>query len=178
MALESQESPWKSRDSEAKSILVIGLGNPILSDDGVGWKVAEEVQSRLGNRQQGLAVEFDFLALGGLSLMERMVGYRHAVVIDAIQTGDQPVGTVNTYLLEELPDYAAGRTSAAHDTSLQTALKVGRGLGAALPEQVHVVTVEAEVLYDFSESMTPAVAAAVSPAALEVIKLLDQYQEN
>ena len=76
--LDCNGSPWNSRDSDLNSLLVIGLGNPILSDDSIGWRVAEEVQKALqlgpqGSRE-GDEIEFDYLALGGLSLMERMIG--------------------------------------------------------------------------------------------------------
>ena len=56
--------------------IVVGLGNPILGDDGVGWRVAQAVQA--------LAPEADVecQALGGLSLMERLVGYQRAIIVD------------------------------------------------------------------------------------------------
>ena len=57
----------------SEKILVIGLGNPILGDDGVGWVVAREVEIRLGASEYN--IEVDCLALGGLSLMERLIGF-------------------------------------------------------------------------------------------------------
>ncbi|OGO32304.1 MAG: hypothetical protein A2Z16_10025 [Chloroflexi bacterium RBG_16_54_18] len=175
-------SPWNSRDSDLNSLLVIGLGNPILSDDGIGWRVAEEVQMALQSRPQasvqGTGIEFDFLALGGLSLMERMIGYSQAIVIDAIQTGLQAPGKVSSFLLEELPDYAQGRTTAAHDTSLRTAIQVGQGLGARLPDKIEIVTIEAEALLDFSESLTPAVEAAIPEATQAVMHIIDQWKRG
>jgi hydrogenase maturation protease len=58
--------------------------------------------------------------------------------------------------------------SSAHDTSLLTALHVGQSLGAHLPEDILVVTVESQKVYEFSENLTPAVAAAV-PVAIRII---------
>jgi hydrogenase maturation protease len=60
---------------------------------------------------------------------------------------------------------------AAHDTSLQDALKMGRSLGAHLPEQIRVVTIEAEKVYDFSESLSEPVAKAI-PEAITIIEQL------
>ena len=51
--------------------LVIGLGNPILGDDGVGWVVAEGIARLTEDRPE---IEVDTVALGGLSLMERLTG--------------------------------------------------------------------------------------------------------
>lgn len=156
--------------------LIIGLGNPILGDDGVGWKVADVVRQRLQNADSEIcnpksAIEVDCFALGGLSLMERMIGYDSAVVVDAAVTG-QPPGTISCMRLDDLPDLSTAHTTSAHDTSLRNALKVGRQMGAYLPETVWVVAVEAERLYDFSETLTPAVEAAVPKAAQAVLDLL------
>jgi hydrogenase maturation protease len=172
--------------------LVVGLGNPILGDDGVGWRVAEEVQRRLqspipspaplrfgGYSHQSpavlderLEIEVDYVSLGGLSLMERMVGYQRVILIDAITTGQQPVGSVSRFPLDALPDLAAGHSSSAHDTSLKTALRLGHSMGAQLPEDVTVVAIEAQSLYDFSEELTPAIAAAVPEATRLVIEAI------
>jgi len=145
--------------------LILGLGNPLLGDDGVGWRVAEECSTRLSRAAQ---VEVDSFATGGLGLMERLVGYDRAILVDAITTGDKPPGAVYRFRLEELADPSAGHTGSAHDTSLQTALQLGRRMGAALPESVTVVAVEAQQVYDFSEALSPAVAAAV-PRAVELV---------
>ena len=53
-------------------ILVIGLGNPILGDDGVGWRVVEEIARKTANKPD---IEVDCVSLGGLSLMERITGF-------------------------------------------------------------------------------------------------------
>ena len=156
-------------------ILIIGLGNPILGDDGIGWRVAERVQARLANELSSLQdLEVDCLALGGLSLMERLVGYQRAIIIDAITTRQNPPGVVHCFPLEALPDLAAGHTSAAHDTSLQTAIALGRSMGASLPETILIVAVEAEQVYDFSEELTPEITAAIPLAEQMVLDLIIQ----
>ena len=169
--------------------LVVGLGNPILGDDGVGWRVAEEVRRRLqiadfrsqmepaGSqstiRNLKSEIEVDCFALGGLSLMERLVGYDRAIIVDAVITG-QPPGTVSRFRLDELPDFSTAHTSAAHDTSLQNALRVGRAMGAQLPDEVIVVGVEAPSIYDFGETLSPSVADAVPVAVQRVLELLEE----
>jgi hydrogenase maturation protease len=60
----------------------------------------------------------------------------------------------------------------SHDTTLQNALKVGRDLGAALPQEITIVAVEAHNVYDFSEQLSPEVAAAIPSAVHMVIDLL------
>ncbi len=152
--------------------LVVGLGNPILGDDGVGWHVAEEV-SRVA-AERSLPIEVDSLAVGGLALMERMVGYDRVVVVDAIRTGSSPIGAVTLLCLPNLPDPGAGHLSSGHDATLQTALAAGRALGAELPDDasISIVAIEAEEVFDFEEGLTPPVAAAVPVAAQLVLDVL------
>jgi hydrogenase maturation protease len=154
--------------------LIIGLGNPILGDDGVGWVVAHEVEAHLGKYEH--IVEVDCLALGGLSLMERLIGYQSVILIDSLNTGQHPQGSVVTFTLEDLVDLTYGHTSAAHDASLKTALDMGRKLGVILPadKDVHVVAIEAQHVYDFKEELSPAITAALPSAIQEVFDLLNE----
>lgn len=161
--------------------LIIGLGNPILGDDGVGWVIANQVSTILPNRQQLIAdrqvIEVDCASLGGLSLMERLVGSERAILVDAIFTGTKPVGSVSQFRLYDLPDLTSGHSASAHDTSLQNALNLGRGMDMLLPgdENVVIVAIEAENVYDFSETLSPAVASAVPQAVNTVLDLLDNW---
>ena len=164
--------------------LVVGLGNPILGDDGVGWRVVEEVRRRISDLQSSSVekrlgigdCEIDCAALGGLSLMERLIGCERAIVIDAIGTGQKPIGAVYHFRLDDLYDPTSGHTTAAHDVSLMTAMQIGRSLGAPLPDRVDVVAIESPYVYDFSEDLTPPVGAAV-PRAAELVMTLLQHPE-
>ncbi|NLZ00969.1 MAG: hydrogenase maturation protease, partial [Pirellulaceae bacterium] len=71
--------------------LVLGLGNWIVSDDSIGLRVAAELAKVLADRED-VEVSEDYW--GGLRLMERLVGYDRAIVIDAISTGAAP-GTIH-----------------------------------------------------------------------------------
>jgi len=151
--------------------LIIGLGNPILGDDGVGWVVAQEVKERLTDRAD---FEFDFLSLGGLSLMERLTGYQKVILIDALSTGKYPSGEVVTFPLNSIIDLTAGHSSSAHDTSLRNALNVGRSMNIDLPENenITVVAVETANVYNFTKELSPSVANAVPVAVNIVLDLL------
>jgi hydrogenase maturation protease len=148
--------------------LVVGLGNPILGDDGIGWKVAEQVQQQLDSDSP---VDVEFLSLGGISLMEHLIGYKRAILIDAVMS-DQETGSVIVSKLNEMPDYSAFHIASAHDTSLQNALKLGKSMGVSLPKEVIVVGIATDHIYDFSEALSPAVARAIPKATEIVINLL------
>lgn len=173
IAVENKSNPQKA---DSPRIIIIGLGNPILGDDGVGWQVAETVKTKLGE-YEGISdqIEVKCFALGGLSLMEQMVGYDQAIIIDAMQNDQSRAGQVYNFSLDELPDHSTGHMTAAHDTSLQTALKLGREMGADLPHYVHIVGIEAKQLYEFSEELSPAVATAIPAAVQSVMNRLTEW---
>ncbi len=113
-------------------------------------------------------VELDCLAVGGLTLMERLVGYRRAILVDAMVTGQHRPGAVRRFALAEIPDGEATHLDAAHDASLAVALEAGRALGADLPTEITVVAVEAGRVNVLEERLSPEVEAAI-PRAVEAI---------
>jgi hydrogenase maturation protease len=147
--------------------LILGLGNPLVTDDSVGLRVAAELRPRLAGRAD---VEVDEDYWGGLRLMERMVGYDRAIIIDAICTGAPP-GTIHHLTPDAVPTQ---RSASSHDVSLPTALEFGRRAGMTLPEDRNIllVGIEAEDILTFGDVCTPAVQAAVVPAALDVMEAL------
>jgi len=166
--------------------LVVGLGNPILGDDGVGWKVAEEVRKRLPPplippggalrslpMGEGSQVDVDCLSLGGISLMEHLIGYERAILIDAFAL-DAPTGSVSVLRLDQLPNYSAFHITNAHDTSLQNAIELGKSMGAQLPEDITVVGIATKHIYEFSEDLSPPVARVV-PCVVQIV--LDLLRE-
>jgi hydrogenase maturation protease len=157
-----------------KKTLILGLGNPILGDDGVGWRVAEAITDQL-NHSTALqeSIEVDCLAVGGLSLMERMIGYDRVILIDAITTAGFSPGDIQQLNLEELPDRAIGHLSSTHDTTLQNAIRVGKAMGAHLPAEIKIVAIEARNPFEFSEDLTPPIACAVPQAVSQVFQLLN-----
>jgi hydrogenase maturation protease len=186
---ESQQGSGESPSISCTSpVLVLGLGNPILRDDGVGWRVVEKAHEQWTQRQSDQAgptknepvsafVEFDRVSLGGLALMERLVGYSRAVLVDAIQTRGGVPGTVYRLSLDDLPTLHA---DSAHDASLKAALELGRRLGARLPEEIVIYAVEAEDIWDFGETLSPDVAASVRTATRAVLAELEElwYRPN
>lgn len=150
--------------------IVIGLGNPILGDDGVGWVVAEEVRKQL---TPDSGTEVDCLSLGGISLMERLIGYERAILVDAFVSGEDE-GTIIVSKLDELPNYSAFHLTSAHDMSLQNAMELGRQMLAKLPGDMTVVGISAKQVYDFSEELSQPVAEVVPKAVQIVVDLLMQ----
>jgi hydrogenase maturation protease len=149
--------------------LVIGVGNPLLADDGVGPAVARALRSVLAERSE-VRIEEEYR--GGLRLMERMIGFERVIVVDAMLGGTEP-GTIRRLTPAAL---AARHVNGPHDAGLAEALEIGRAIGAPLPPegQLFIVAVEAADVGSFSECCTPAVARAVPRAVESVLRLLGE----
>jgi hydrogenase maturation protease len=144
--------------------LVVGLGNPILTDDGVGIHVVRAVAERC----QPDDVIFAEASVGGLRLLDALAGYRRVVLVDAIQTRDGRPGEIHRLSLRDLR--ASMHSGSSHDLSLPGALRLGRQIGMTLPEDEGVVIIAVEVadVLTFGETCTPAVAAAI-PRAVDAV---------
>ncbi len=164
--------------------LVIGLGNPILTDDGVGVKVAYAVEKALemnGASNGGAKIDYHSsidvteASVGGLRLMEMMIGYDRVIIIDALTTIDAPPGTVHYLALSDLEAISPTQHSAsAHDASLVTALNSGRRMGLPLPDDISIYAVSVENIIDFSDTPTPAVERAIPQVTAAVLEELRQ----
>ncbi|MCU0494661.1 MAG: hydrogenase maturation protease [Chloroflexaceae bacterium] len=150
--------------------LVLGMGNPILSDDGIGFCVAEAVRESLADAPD---VAVGTASLGGLALMEAMLGYEHVILIDALLRPNPRPGAIHRLTLDDLRALSPTEHSASpHDTSVVTALELGRQVGLPVPRDVVIYAVEVANVLDFSDRMTPAVAEAVPEVAEAVLQEL------
>ena len=165
-----------SENDRSEEILLIGLGNPVLGDDGVGWKIVNEVEAILNSREFSTSkpkIKIEYLSVGGLSLMEKMVGFENVVVVDSIFTGNNPNGTIYSLPLSKIPNLSSSHTTSAHDTSLANAILVGKKMGLKLPQDIWIAAVEAENTHTFSETLSPEIEKVVPKAAELVMSLLE-----
>jgi|WetSurMetagenome_2_1015567.scaffolds.fasta_scaffold89169_2 hydrogenase maturation protease len=145
--------------------IILGLGNPILGDDGVGCKIAEEIGRRLTTiSAQNIDVEPFYR--GGIALMERLVDYDRAFLIDSIEGLGAEPGTIHRLGIDDLPTLTA---DSAHDASLKAALEMGKRLGVKLPASIVIFAVEIVPQVEFSENLSPKVQESVEKVVKMVI---------
>jgi hydrogenase maturation protease len=144
--------------------LVLGLGNPILSDDGVGIKVAHEVANQLDNPQLTVAET----SAAGLSLLDSIVGYDKVIIIDAIQTEEGQAGQIYRMRTEDFS--LTKHLSSPHQINLVTALELGKMLNLAMPQKITIFAVEAKDVTSFSEKCTPEVEQAIPKVVKMVLE--------
>lgn len=142
--------------------LVVGIGNTILGDDGVGVHAVRRLRER--PLPDGVVVEE--VGIAGLGLLDLAAGHDRLIVIDAICTGAAP-GTVHLLKGDEVP--TAAHLGAGHEADLPQSIEIGRRLlQERMPQEIVVVAIEALDIQTFSESLTPEVEAAI-PEAVKLV---------
>jgi hydrogenase maturation protease len=150
------------------STLILGLGNDLASDDGFGPAVAEACRTQFAHRR-GIAVET--AAAAGFNLLALLEGCDRALIIDVVQTGKHPPGTLMEWPLEAA---SAGRTlGGSHQMDLLTTLELGRRVGQYVPRSIRLLVVEGKDLETIREGLSPEIAAAVPQAVARVAEWIE-----
>jgi hydrogenase maturation protease len=174
-AVDRMEARMISPERE-KQILVAGVGNAFLSDDGFGGAVAADLERR--GVPSGVTV-MDF-GTGGLDLAyEVMRGYDALVVVDVSRQGGEP-GTL--YVIE--PDEAEvdagiedGELIDPHGMDPKTVLRFVKSVGG-WPGKVIVVACEPTAVEAMGMELSKDVAAAVERAVDTVLEQVAELQSN
>ena len=143
--------------------LVLGIGNDILGDDGVGIHVARAVARKISTKE----ARVEETGAAGLSLLELIKGHERLIIADAILTDNTQVGKIHRLTLKDLAK--TNNSITPHDAALATTLEIGNSLfPGEMPREVVVYGVQIPNVEQFSGKMSPAVKAAVP----EVVRLI------
>lgn len=132
--------------------LLFGLGNPILTDDGVGIRVVE----RLRGDPALAGIDLETGALGGLAVLDSISGYERVVIVDAVKTDGGVPGTVTVLSPADLP--STSRTMNPHDCSLLEALGFAERTGLPVPRAIRIAAIEIVEDRVFGETLSPTLA--------------------
>lgn len=150
---------------DKRKVLLLGLGNAILCDDGVGIHAVRAIEPDA--RSAGIEVREAEVA--GFQLLDLLTGFDAVIVVDAARLEGARPGDVHVLAAHELP--ASLHLVAAHQIDLASALALGRELGMPMPADVRIVAVHVEDDRTFSETCTPAVAKAIGTAGATALQL-------
>ena len=139
----------------ARRVLLLGLGNDILTDDAVGLHVVHDLQRELANHP---TLDIRETTEMGLALLDFLTGYCVVVIVDSIQTGKAAPGFLHELDAAALTQLT-GRTP--HFVGVSETLALGRQLELAMPEQVSIFAIEVEDPFTLGTALTPALQAAL-----------------
>ena len=144
--------------------LILGLGNPTRSDDGVGVHVVESLRAR----GVPAGVHLEVAGTAGLGILDLIAGFDRVLIVDAIDAGLEP-GTAVELGVEELRDSMILHGASSHESDVTAALALGRELEMDLPE-IRIVAVQVADVATFCEQCTPRVAAAIDEVCERVLR--------
>jgi hydrogenase maturation protease len=146
---------------------IIGMGNTILCDDGVGIRVARILKDRLAGNPD---YDVHETPLAGMNLIPMLEGFERAIIVDAMETFDPVPGTLHKLSLK---DFAATmHITSPHGTNLYTAVELGRRCGLAMPEAITIYAIEIEDASTFSSSCTPVIEGKINDIADTILSQL------
>jgi hydrogenase maturation protease len=141
--------------------LILGIGNPILTDDGVGIKIAQKIKE--GNPELEVIETTEV----GMTLLDVAVGYDKLIVIDSIKTEKGKPGQV--YKLELADLEPAKDFPSSHGISIATALELGQRLGYKMPKHISLYAVEIGDNTTFGEKCTEEVEESIPFITKQII---------
>jgi hydrogenase maturation protease len=161
-----------SQDSELnKKILVLGIGNTLLGDDGAGVRIVRQVAQRINSPD----VCFKETSAAGLNLLDLIIGFDSLIVVDAILTDDAHIGHV--FHLSPQPIEQSASALSLHSCGLDAALKLaGKLYQAQVPRNVTLIAVGIQNVDLITETLSPAVEAALDSAAEMVLTAIRSSQ--
>ena len=126
--------------------LILGIGNPILTDDGVGIKIAQKLKA------ENAKLEVVYSSEAGIILLELLVGYDKLIIIDSIKTEKGKLGDLYKLELEDLKP--SKDFSSSHGIGIATAFELGQRLGYRMPKFVSIYAVNIKDNSTFGEECT------------------------
>lgn len=151
-------------------IIVIGCGNLLASDDGIGIHVARSIKG------YDLATDVQVIEAGcpGLDLLRLWENKTNVIIIDAVISGAKP-GTVHLFNSEQvIPREILPLSS--HSFNVVDAIELGKKLDN-LPEQLIIVGIELETEKAYREELSPSVEEAIPIACEQIIKEIERLKK-
>lgn len=151
-------------ENELKDKLILGIGNDILTDDGIGPKIVQALKKDIDREN----ITFMTAASGGLDILELIKDYQKVIIIDAIKTKDGIPGTI--YYLTPANFRETLHISSFHDVSFLTALKVADKLDIHIPQEIDIIAIEIVEDLTFSSEFSKPIADKFESIYKEILE--------
>ena len=155
-------------ETNKQDTLILGIGNYILTDDGIGPRLIQKLQKAMDHPH----VTFRTAALGGLEILELIRGYESVVIIDAIRTKDGVPGAI--YKLTPAHFKETLHLSSFHDVSFLSALDLAEKMEIPIPNQIDIIAIEIVEDLIFSNEFSPPIAQKYELIYREVFELVEK----
>jgi hydrogenase maturation protease len=156
--------------NRVKNILVMGVGNTLQQDDGIGIHVSESLRSRATHPEGVTIIDGGTI---GLSLLPQVEDADAVIVVDASELGEPP-GTMRIFRNEEIDRQLSGKRRTVHEVALADLFAAAAIRGRCPPERALIAIQPASTATGLEPS--PAVRAAIPGACAAIDELTGQWQ--
>ncbi|MEN8191179.1 MAG: hydrogenase maturation protease [Bacteroidota bacterium] len=154
-----------------KKLLILGMGNKLFGDDGVGIVVAERLREIYNNYEN---IDIEETSWGGFRIIDLLDGYNTAIVIDALQTKRKHLGFVHKLDYQDL--IHSVRMVSFHDINFATAIEFAKIMDITMPEKIMVFGIEVDETDHFSEEISPIIKRSVESCINMVVEEIESLQ--
>lgn len=151
----------------SEQILILGLGNDILKDDGIGPRLAVELKTKITDP----LITYEIAAVGGMELIEMIRDFHHVIIIDSIKTRDGIPGSVYNLTPSDFKETL--HISNLHDISFLTALKMAKSLGIYITDKIDIIAIEIVEDMEFGLDYTPAIQQKIGKIKSQVFHMVE-----
>lgn len=131
--------------------LVLGLGNEILSDDGVGLQAARRIREFVGDR-----VDVHEACIATIDILSIISGYERVVIVDSFLSPELPPGTAVRAIPDDLPQGFGYRSF--HSLTFREVVEIGEWLGLSIPSEIVIHGLAVDEISTFGEGFSTIVA--------------------
>lgn len=157
-------------------VIVLGLGNPTLSDDVVGLLIIDELEKKYSDIFPNTKFVKNYS--GGFDMLYEFIGFKQAIIIDSINTDKVEPGTCVEFDYNDMKDLTQPRLVDSHGLNLPTVIATGKKCGYQMPEDVYIFGIEGTEFTKFSETPTFEVQAGIKSAVKMVVEKLNYLNDN
>lgn len=161
---------------ENKDVIVIGLGNPTLSDDVAGLFAIDELEKKHSDKFPNTKFVKNYS--GGFDMLYELAGFKRAIIVDSINTGKVNPGTCVEFDYKDLEQLTQPRLVDSHGLNLPTVIETGKKCGYQMPEEIYIYGIEGTEFTKFSETPTEEVWAGVFGAVELIVEKLNYLKDN
>jgi hydrogenase maturation protease len=156
------------------NVVVVGLGNSVLTDDTIGLKISQRVKNELKNMEIPFGIEVKVLEneAGGWSIIDTVEGADTLILIDAILDKSLKPGGIKWYSPGKI--FSSVRLNGHHNMDIFSAMELARKYHLKIPESVYILGVGTKDVSTFSEECTREAEPGIERGTQAVISKLRQ----
>ena len=147
-------------------IVVIGIGNLLLMDEGIGVHTINELEKH----DLPESIEIYDGGTGGFKLIDLMHGAARVIFIDAVETGKAP-GSVTIFSAEEVHSLYNKKKYSLHDTDLMEIIKMAEMLGN--PPMIEIVGIQPKII-NYGTTLSNELAGSMSNIMNTVLRRIEE----